>query len=174
MIMEEPIEESYFNWLCAKVISVHVPIYWELMRILYSTEFVWVVPMDENRMEDGLELREDFLRITRLENDSEWFNDPCSVFEVFVAFATRADFQTDLSAKDWFWIFMTNLNLDEYRQVSREDVHVINDILETFIWRTYDYSGHGGIFPMRWPKHDQRKIELWYQFFEYLDDQGLM
>ena len=93
--MDEPIEESYFNWLCAKVLSVEVPIYFELMRILYRTEFVWVLERDQNRAEDGLELREDFLRETGLDPEPEWLESECSIFEMLYAFAKRANFQTD-------------------------------------------------------------------------------
>lgn len=172
--MEEPLEESYFNWLCAKVLSTNVRNYFDLMQILHRTEFVWIISGDRNRSEDGLELRTYFLRETHLEIDDQWFNDPCSVLEMFIAFANRASFQTDTSLNDWFWIFLTNLGLVEYRRVSKSDVPIIEDILYTFVWRTYDPSGHGGMFPMRLPEHDQRKVEIWYQFYEYLDDQGLV
>lgn len=168
--MDEPIEETYFNWLCAKVLSVQVPIYWHLMRILHNTEFVWVVSRDRNRAEEGLELREDFLRELYLDPEEDWANEPCSVLEMLIGFAKRAAFQTERTAKSWFWEFMTNLGLDEYRQVSNADVPIIEDILYTFIWRTYDDNGHGGMFPMRWPKRNQAGVEIWYQFCEYLDE----
>ncbi len=47
--MPEPIEESYFDWLCAKVIPMDVNVYYDLMEILYRTEFVWFVLGDRNR-----------------------------------------------------------------------------------------------------------------------------
>jgi len=172
--MSEPIDERYFNWLCAKVLSVDVPIYWDLMRIMYKTEFVWVIEGDKNRAEDGVELRQDFLRQAFIKNDPHWFNSPCSVLEVLIAFANRAWFQTDIPSKEWFWTFMVNLGLDEFRQVSASDERVIDDILYAFIWRTYDDNGHGGMFPMRWPQRDQREVEIWYQFCEYLDHQGIL
>jgi hypothetical protein len=69
---------------------------------------------------------------------------------------------------------MTNLGLEEYRHVARSDRRVIEDILDIFVERKYDPNGYGGLFPLRCPKHDQREIEIWYQFNEYLEDQGLM
>jgi hypothetical protein len=173
--MPEPIEHTYFNWLCAKVQkhrSSHI--YRDLLWIVHTTEFTWVLPEDKNRAEDGVELRLDFLRESRVESESQWFSQPCSVLEVLVAFANRASFQTDIPVRDWFWKLMDNLDLGEYRQVSRSDEIYIREKLHTFIWRTYDPSGYGGLFPMRWPKSDQRKVEIWYQFFEYLEDQGLI
>lgn len=170
--MPEPIEETYFNWLCAKVLSVNVPIYLELMRILYRTEFVWVIAGDENRAEDGCELRDDFLRESYLRKDQNWYDQPCSVLEVLIAVAKRASFQTDNPVDYWFWQIVENLGLDEFRQVSNQDVGIIEDILYNFVWRQYDESGHGGMFPMRWPKRDQREVEIWYQFFDYLEENG--
>lgn len=172
--MQGPIEELYFNWLCAKVIDIHISNYWDLMTILHQTEYVWIVQGDLNREEDGRELREDFLRETFHARDESWLFEPCSVLEFLIAFAKRAQFQTDMPVQDWFWIFMRNLGLDEYRQVPREHVPVIEDILQTFLTRSYSPNGDGGMFPLRRTNEDQRKVEIWYQFCEYLDDQGLM
>ena len=171
--MREPIEAEYFNWLCAKVLDLHGTIYYDLLRILYNTEFIWIVTGDKNREEDGLELRIDFLRESSWEKDQLWFNQPASVLEVLIAFAKRASFQTDSSVQEWFWIFMNNLKLDDYRQVSDADVPQINDILNTFIWRTYDPNGYGGICPVQTTTNDQRQVEMWYQWCEMVDEQGL-
>lgn len=170
--MVEPLEDSYFRWLCAKVISPHNRNYQDLLRILYSTEFIWLIAGDRNREEDGLELRDYFISETYLENEPDWFTQPCSVLEVLISFAQRASFQTDEPVRDWFMEFLTNLGLNEFRRVSRSDILIIEGILNTFIWRTYEPSGRGGLFPLREPKNDQRKIEIWYQFCEYLEDQG--
>lgn len=172
--MGEPMEAVYFNWLCAKVTSNRTYVHYELMRILYCTEFVWIVPGDKNRVEDGLELRDDFLRESRMKMDPGWFRSPCSVLEMLIAFAKRAEFQTDTSMREWFWIFLNNLRLDEYRSISGGEQHMIEKLLHAFVWRIYDPSGYGGMFPLRDPKHDQREVEIWYQFNEYLEDQGLM
>lgn len=172
--MPEPIDHEYFNWLCAKVQKGRSLIYVDLLRILYTTEFIWVIPEDKNRAEDGIELRLDFQREARSHPSRNWINQPCSVLEMLIAFANRASFQTDIPVRDWFWELMDNLDLGEYRQVSRMDEIHIREKLNTFIWRTYDPSGYGGLFPMRWPKSDQRKVEIWYQFFEYLEDRGLI
>lgn len=172
--MREPIENEYFNWLCAKVLEMGNQNYYALLGILHKTEFVWVVPADKHRAQDGLELRTDFLRETQSERDPSWESEPCSVFELLVSFAKRAAFQTDIPTRVWFWEFMTNLKLNEFRQVSGSDAYSIEDILYTFIWRQYDPSGFGGMFPISRTKNDQRKIEIWYQFCEYIDDRGLM
>ena len=171
--MGEPIETEYFNWLCAKVLNRGVKSYYSLLEILYQTEFVWVVSADRHRVEDGLELRQDFFRETFTKRDSIFENEPCSVFELLVSFANRASFQTSAPVRDWFWVFMANLQLDQFRSVSDLDRSTIEQILHTFIWRTYDPNGIGGLFPLSITHNDQRKVEIWYQFYEYLDDQGL-
>lgn len=173
--MEEPIESEYFNWLCAKVVApTRHKMYCDLLKLLHETEFAWTILGDRNRMEDGLELRIHFLRQSRWNMDRGWYSQPCSVLELLIAFADRACFQTDIPLETWFWEFMSNLELGEFRQVQPSDVDGIKDILHTFVWRTYDPSGYGGIFPMRWPKRDQRKVEIWYQFCDYLDDRGMI
>lgn len=169
----EPIENEYFNWLCAKVLEPNSRNYHTLLLILHKTEFVSVIPGDRDRIEDGIELRIDFLRETNIQPDRVWESQPCSVLEFFIAFAKRALFQTDISVKDWFWTFITNLGLEDYRRVSDSDIPLIEKILYTFIQRQYDWRGDGGIFPLRDSNNDQREVVIWYQFFEYLDDQGL-
>lgn len=173
--MNEPVESLYFNWLCAKVMQIENPTpsltYWKLLRELHNTEFVWLVPNDDNRLQDGLDLRPEFLRAAFLKRDTEWENLGCSVLEMMIAFARRLEFQTDTSVQDWFWIFMENLGLSEFNDASDVDLSEIHDILFRFIWRTYDFSGNGGLFPIYNPKRDQRKVEIWYQFCDYLIDQ---
>lgn len=172
--MNEPVDESYFNWLCAKVIDPRLTVYLDLMRILHTTEFVWLIQGDRNRAEDGVELREEFLREALIEVEPEWINMPCSLLELFIAFSRRATFQTERPEKEWFWEFLRNLNLDEYRQINESDLSVIDDILYDFVWRTYNPNGQGGMFPLRKPEEDQRKVEIWYQFCEYLVEQGFV
>lgn len=173
----EPIEHEYFNWLIAKIKkrptswSTPTQSYWKLMRELQNTEFVWIVPMDDNRAEDGLELRREFVRETQVDTDPDWMHIGCSILEMMVAFARRADFATDRGTRDWFWEFLGNLGLADLNDASNFDPQVVSEVLDRFIWRTYDYYGIGGMFPIRDAQHDQRKVEIWYQFCEYLISQ---
>ena len=168
--MEEPVEELYFNWLCAKVRENSGPNHLSLFAILHGTEFVWdsSVAGDRNRAADGKELRAFFFTAAYIKRDQNMMRQPCSIFEMLIAFADRANFQTDKPVKDWFWEFMTNLRLDEFRRVTGSDEDKIHDILYNFVWRQYDSNGDGGLFPLRRPQEDQRKVELWYQLFQYL------
>lgn len=171
--MREPIENEYFNWLCAKVIEPGDRNYGTLLQILHSTEFVCVVHEDTHRAMDGIELRRFFTNETGNNRESGWFDQPCSILEVLISFANIACFQTDIPVRDWFWEFITNLHLEDYRQVSDSDVPKIQNILYVFNTRTYDTNGNGGLFPLSNTDNDQRKVEIWYQFCEYVRDRGL-
>lgn len=175
MYDDEPIEEIYFNWLYSKVASVAVPTpsltYFTLFRDLHSTEFVWLVSGDDNRAEDGLDLRKEFLRSARLDQDPAWLSIGCSVLEMLIAFARRAAFSTDEEPKRWFWIFLENLGLATFNDASTRISQKVSEILDVFIWRTYRFDGVGGLFPIRYPERDQTKVEIWYQFCDYLIDQ---
>jgi hypothetical protein len=173
--MDEPIENLYFNWLCAKVLNLK-PFekpdkYWNLLRKLHRTEFVWVMSGDDNRAEDGKELRKEFILQAELPDDPDWrILIGCSVLEMLIAFARRAEFQDETPTPTWFWEFVANLGLD--KQTDRDfDEEYVEMVLDDFIWRTYNPDGNGGLFPIKNPSADQREIEVWYQFCEYLVDQ---
>lgn len=173
--MKKPLDDLYFDWLSAKVIigSNGSPTFFKLLKILYDTEFVWVLLGDDNRTADGQELREDFVQESGISVDSEWINDPCSVLEMMIALAKRAEFQIGLSVPEWFWMFINNLRLSDFNDDTPVLYNEVSVILDNFIWRTYDYDGTGGMFPLRDPPEDQTNVELWYQLSEYVMDQNI-
>ncbi len=69
---------------------------------------------------------------------------------------------------------MENLHLNDFRQVGESDIPVIEDIIHTFVWRTYNYNGYGGLFPLDDPKEDQRKVEIWYEFCAWVEEKDLI
>lgn len=170
--MEESIEEVYFNWLYSKVASVEFPTpsltYYTLFRDLHSKEFVWLVPGDDNRAEDGLDLRIEFFRQSLMDYDPPWASIGCSVLEMLIAFSRKAEFETEIPVRQWFWIFLSNLGLDELCDANTGISRKVGEVLDRFVWRTYSRNGRGGICPLTKPKNDQRKIEIWYQFCEFL------
>ena len=44
----------------------------------------------------------------------------------------------------------------------------IDDILDRWIERKFSRNGKGSPFPLKKPKKDQRKVELWYQMQGYI------
>lgn len=172
--MGGPIENLYFDWLCAKVRMDNTPTYLELFRILHSHIFIPHVQEDENRVEDVKERREYFLQETGVERDLIWLEQEASVLEILIAFSEIAEFQIDMTAQEWFWQFITNLGLEDFRRASVSDRRHIHEILERFVLRDYEPNGDGGLFPLRRPQRDQREVEIWYQFCDYVEDNGLL
>lgn len=172
--MSGPIEEQYFEWLCAKVLDPYAQTSYDgLLRVLQGTEFQWVVHGDHNRVDEGLELRLAFMLETHSNPDPSWAHTECSVFEMLYALAQKAEFQTSMDARQWFWKMVENLQLAEYRRVTDADIPIIEEVLDNFIWRRYDPSGRGGPFPMRWPHCDMTQAELWYQFCWYVEEEQI-
>jgi hypothetical protein len=178
--MSEPIEAMYFNWLCAKVQYIENPTpsltHWKLLNDLYRTEYVWLLSGDDNRAADGMDLRMEFLRSSPRLTGHELDHLGCSLLEFFIAFSRRAEFQTSdsINAKEWFWRFMKTLHLDEFNDANYDEDKV-DDILYTFVWREYKYSGKGGgLFPLNHPKRDQRQLEIWYQFCDYVWEKDIV
>lgn len=176
-MLNEPIEEVYFNWLYFKVAYETNPTpsltFYTLLRDLHSTEFVWLLSGDDNRAQDGLDLRRGFLRESFLGQDSHWMNIGCSVLEMLIALSQKAEWETDLTAREWFWIFMTNLGLSDLSDAKTNISRKVSEILDLLIWRTYAPNGIGGMFPLKNPSDDQRQVEIWYQFYAYLNENDI-
>lgn len=176
--MIEPIEETYFGWLYSKLLYTHLPStptlsFHTLLRALHNTEFLVMngVPMDENRWEDGMDLRREFPIETGIYPPSEWMNMPPSLLEVIFALARRLEWDTDLEAADWFWRLIGNLGLSEMNDGQVDSPEPFQDVLFRLIWRTYKPDGsNGGLFPLRNPPEDQREVEIWTQAHSYLHE----
>lgn len=170
--MDEPLENLYFNWLYSQVSDAYPPALYRtsLLGELHKIEYVWLIIGDDNRYEDGLELRIEFLDKNEFEYDSYFLDEACSVLEMLIAFSRRASFQTEESPREWFWIMVDNLGLLELDDSVDTNCKSLKEIVSVFINRTYGSSGNGGLFPLRHTINNQRKVEIWYQFSEYLHE----
>jgi hypothetical protein len=178
--MEAPLDDLYLEWLYAQVASVKLrspsKTYWHLFRQLFRKEFVWLVPNDDNRVEDGRELRHEFLSFTGIRDvDPHWFDLGCSVLEMLIALARRCAFQTEATEEEWFWKLMDNLDLTKFNDAWYKAEHneaLIDERMNRLINREYSYDGsYGGLFPLHNPERDQRDVEIWYQMSAYLLEQ---
>lgn len=174
MIHGLSIDERYFDWLYSIVSNrsdnpdrSHTL----LCERLHRTPFQWYIRNDENRSEDGRDLRHEFIDVNRERHvDEGWLSLDTSVFEMMIALARRASFQTNWGPEVWFWKMLDNLELGKYvdsRYHSAIDDAVSRSI-DRVIQREYEPSGLGGFFPLRDPGRDQREVELWYQLSAYL------
>lgn len=169
----EPLDETYLKWLYSQVAEQDSTVtYWKLFKQLYTTEFVWLVPNDDNRLEDGKALRLEFIRHEGIDYDDvdpDWITIGCSVLELMVGLARRLEFEADGKPHYWFWRLVYNIGLLPYHDgVRRYPRQRIQDTLDMIIFRQYDRHGNGGFFPLRGPCADQRNVEIWYQLSAYV------
>lgn len=175
--VNDSIDGAYLEWLYSQVGIVQnrnpERSYWKLLRQLYTKQFLWFVPNDDNRVEDGRALRPQFIDETGFQlGDSyeEWLALECSMLEMLIALAQRVAFESDGQPAEWFWRLMHNLELDEYSDLIYEIAisEEVEEVLDRVNNRTYDANGSGGLFPLRDPRSDQRDTEIWYQKEAYL------
>lgn len=171
--MSAPLDELYLTWLYSQIGSVKekhpARTHWSLARQLFTKEFVWIIPNDDNRLEDGRDLRVEFLEEEGIEDpDPEWMRIGCSMLEMLVGLSRRLAFEAEGEPREWFWHLMKNLGLNHCSDKRRLTYEEVNDVLDRVIWRTYRWDGHGGLFPLNEPEKDQREVEIWYQLSAYL------
>lgn len=171
--MAEPLDELYLRWLYSQVGNVKLKdprrTHWSLMRLLYKKEFVWLIPNDDNRLEDGRDLRMEFIHEFEITDvDPDWMTIGCSMLEMLIGLSRRLNFEEDdNTVADWFWELIVNLGMQDIdADFDRKGTH--GDTLDRVIWRTYKPSGRGGLFPLKHPEEDQRDVEIWYQLSAYL------
>ena len=168
-----PLDELYLSWLYSQVAEIDEEsprrTHWGLLKQLYKTEFIWLIPNDDNRVADGKELRYEFLEEHGFhEVDREWMELGCSFLEMLIGLSRRLCFEAGGSDRGWFWHLIRTLDIHRYTDDRRIPSDRIEDILNTVIWRTYDRDGTGGLFPLRHSRRDQRRVELWYQMNSFL------
>jgi len=181
------LNDQYFSWLYNRIKNQKRS-YIKLSKELHNKAFRWSIRNDDNRGEDGLNLRDLFIDEENLDESHlelrYFLKAECTIFEMLVALSERIDNlmydlnnQEDYSSK-WFLEMLKNLKLDKYNDNfspgERFDEMTetrINEILEIFMDRTYDYYGRGGLFPIKkQPPTDQTGVEIWYQLMLYLDE----
>ena len=179
-MMKDIINNEYFEWMCNLVCDsnrfkkVH---YDKLLSYLYDTEFTYLLDMDSNRAEDGIDLRYRFAIESKYSRaDISRYLDycPCSILEMMVALSLRCEenIMDDPDIGDrtgkWFWDMIVNLGLFKMNDLNF-DLDKVSDIINIFLDREYEANGRGGLFLVRNSKYDIRTVEIWYQMCWYLD-----
>ena len=173
----EEFTRNYKEWI--KEMVDPAGMYDILLDRLFEYEFVWIIPNDENRAEDGAYLRVEFADRCGEEFDPSYIDWPCSVLEMMVALSIKAenailyDSEKGDQTSRWFWEMIENLGLSGYDDVCwmRNPKNVsleVDYIIDRFLNRKYTKTGKGGLFPLgKRAKEDQRKLEIWWQMHEY-------
>ena len=175
------INNDYFDWMCELVCDgkrYKQSNYQRLLRYLHDKEFVYIIEMDGNRAEDGVDLR---YRVA-YEHRLDWTvvrtyldDKPCSVLEMMVALSVRCEEHImDNPAignrtGQWFWGMVANLGIKSATDDKFNET-VVNRKIEQFLNREYDPNGRGGLFVVRDCKYDLRTVEIWCQMNWYLSE----
>lgn len=169
IIFNDHRDDEYFEWMyrlvCngrfAKRIS-----YRKLLMHMHDTEFIYCILKDENRAEEGAELRR------RFSGHSHY--GPCSVLEMILALTLRCE-ETIMDnpaygdrTGQWFWGMVNNLGLGAMDD-NNYDRHYVDSVLDRFLNRQYEPNGEGGLFTIRDCHRDLREVEIWHQMCWYLD-----
>ena len=174
--MDTELEKRYFDWMVEKVDGPRE--YKKLLRYLFCTPFVFTMPMDGNRYEDGIDLRYRY----GAENDisgpqiaSQLDYTDCSLLEMMVAMAVRSEehimADDDLGDRTslWFWHMIESLgllSLTDDRFTEEQAAEAVDRLYE----RGYSADGEGGLFHVKNAKRDMRRLELWDQMMMYLNE----
>lgn len=159
-------DRDYFEWLTDQIeIHKNNPhTYRDVLERLHNTEFVWIVPNDDNRVQDGIDLRTEFHGEFRRK-----FQKGTSVLEVLIALSRRIAFTAGGDPRLWAWQLFENLGLHKASDpLTGQKSHRVEHILEALIWRTYGRDGQGGFFPLQRFLDDQTKVEIWQQMNAYV------
>ena len=169
----------YFDWLCERIgiQDKHVKDS-KAINILYETKFRVCekyhkqVALDESRIEDALSMREKFTNDSDFEPmfDARFLLrvglSDVSIFEIMVALADRMIYNCSdsIDRSEAFLIMFKNL----FSGIDENDSEKLLERVKKFLNREYDKDGTFGLFPLKNPKKDQRKVEIWYQMMAYI------
>lgn len=165
--------ENYYNYLIGFIGGDRG--YGKLLRTLFEREFYSPINMDQNRAAYGLLLRKRFAG--ELYDEDILYMDlgPCRVLEMLIALAERIDTigSIGMPVEDriphFFWIMLSNLDMATCTDMvwDYEKERLVNHKIDILLDRKYEYNGSGGLFPLQFPKTDQRNVEIWYQMQSY-------
>lgn len=163
---------DYGDWLVERV-GFKRRGYTKLMELLHESPFLVYIDRDDDRVEDGKALRDDYCSENRIPIYLFDYEE-CTVLEMLVGLAIRVD-------NEWtgdpgeehpeviFWEMLKNLGLDRYSNGRFRKDPAIN-ILGRWIKREFERDGKGSIFPLKEPYYDQTQVEIWKQMQEYVGE----
>lgn len=147
--------------------------YYNLFWTLHNIQFTYRIERDENRVEDGHDLREGYSIPNRFSiKDHEYFYAHwVSVLEVLIALAIRVDNEiigdpANPHPEIFFMEMIENLELRRHKT----DQNTIRQVVEDWLERRFDRCGFGSPFPVTDDDRDQRGLEMWDQMVSYLNE----
>lgn len=184
--IQTSVREDYFRWLADLVegITEHPSTsYRGLLYVLFEKEFYHTVPNDDNRSSDGITLRQEYISLMGFDKDDRKeerlaLSGPCRFLEMLIALSRRCEDDVMYDPKkgdqtrNWFFLMIQNLGLDIYYDANFDCTSQANisKVIDIVIDRQYSENGDGGLFPLKNPKQDQRKVEIWFQLVAWLNE----
>lgn len=168
-------DDKYFEWLLKKIEPEGLENfnYYELCKWLFERPFIWSIRNDANRAADGIALRKDYIQSGKKISQS-LMSRQCSVFEMLVALSVRVDNDilgdpTVYNGHILFWVMIENLGLDVYDDPFF-DPEAVDEILDIWLKRRFREDGSGSIFCVKNCVRNQKKIEIWFQMCDFLNE----
>lgn len=177
MTTKDRINNRYFEWMFDLVCSGRYdgPVtYRKLLSYLHNTEFTYIIPMDSNRAENGIDMRWRFVLSEDCKSRYEYLDGPCSVFEMMIALAMKIEeIMYDTAVGDrtgqWFWGMISDLGLKTMID-DNFDKDYVEEVVMRFLNREYEPNGRGSLFVIKDCTQDLRKVEIFQQLCWYLDE----
>lgn len=175
--MRNSIEEEYFSWLKSKVCDAKQErTYDSLLEALHNVEYVPEFDMDENRTEDGNDLRYRFAYEYNYKGEIvDDISNYCSVLELMIALALRMEEEIMINLEygdrtgQWFWNMIHSLGLSKMRG-KQFNQRKFDKIIDIFMRHKYESDGHGGLFIVNSCEYDMSQEEIWVQMNWYLNE----
>lgn len=165
---EVKLEQKYFNKLC-NMMRLNTPEhrnYHFLLEEMYETPFIFVHPLDENRVFDGLDLRVEIMR-----SDEEYLRRGANVLEVLAAFSRRIEENVlaepgNDKIERMFWIMLSNLGLLRYDDFHFDESKVSKILSDWMNRRDKNLK----IFPLKVTSSDGNEFDFWWQMQLYVEE----
>ena len=173
------LSQRYFDWMYRLVYDIRYTkrlSYRKLLSHFNDVDFTYILPLDDNRAADGIDLRYRFGYEEKHINSmiASYLDDrPCSVLEMLVALSLRCeehimdDIDIGNRTGQWFWYMVESLQLGSMSD-NNYDEALVDNALMIFLTGKYERDGTGGLFVIKECKRDLRTIDIWYQMCLYL------
>lgn len=178
---QEQIRSEYFEWLYKKSMGAAIAgvQFRKLFTVLHSMEFKAIMKEDQQRVEDGIDLRDTYAYETGQDSKliKEYLDDPCSVLEMMLALAIREESIMDDPrkgdrTKQWLWMQLGSIGIGSNYDFMGEKFpeEEIREKVSKMINREYAPDGDGGLFKFyNAPEEDLTTIDIWKQMCWYLN-----
>ena len=180
--MDNQIRNDYANWLMGLAYDwcANHGNYKKLMEYLYFHDFSSAYANDGNRIQDGIEMRLQFVekftgKFYSYRDAYNYLTHNCNILEVMIALAQRCEdhIMGDPDIGDqsaiWFWGMIMNMHLERMTDDSF-DILEVEEKVNNMLTHNYKKNGDGGLFSVQNPNIDMREAEIYYQMNWHLGE----